>query len=365
MSTPARLPVSYTRPTFEVDGEAQVRLDQDLLHLEVTHDEEGMARLEGCFLNWGRVSDTSVPDFMYFDGQVLGLGRELVVTAGDNDEEAEIFSGIITAITGRFPEGRPPEVLVFAEDAIQALRMGQRTRLHEERSDAEIAQAVFDEVGLRGEADVEGPTHVQLLQAAQSDLAFLRERARAVDARLLIDADGVLRFRPRREDEGQDAIQLSRLDALLHFSVSADLAHQRSELRVHGWSVSDKEPIHESAGSSEVQAESVGGKTGVDVLADLGWNAVEDHHLEAPSTVDEARRLAESLMRRRARRFVTGQGVTDGTPAMRPGSKLELLDLGPWFSGIYHATTVRHTYDQDLGLRTRFTAERVDFGGEG
>lgn len=353
--------VVTARPRFEVDGSEEARLAEDLLRLEATEDEEGMARLEAVFLNWGRVDESSEPGFAYFDGTILELGKEIVVHAGAEDNEAQIFQGVITAIEGCYPELRPPEIVVRAEDPLQWLRMRQRTRTFEEASDADMAGQVATDHGLTGDTSTEGPSYTQFWQVNQSDLGFLRERARAVDARIAWE-EGRLVFAPRRADDAQP-IPLSRESELLRFNVCADLAHQRTEVRVHGYSVADKDGIHESAGAEAASSEATGGgSTGPDVLGGIQSEAIEDLHLEAPVTSEEAAALARSLMRRRMRRFVCGRGVTSGTPRMHVGSKVDLVDLGDWFAGVYHVAQVRHTFDQVDGLRTHFRAERADLG---
>jgi phage protein D len=96
-----------------------------------------------------------------------------------------------------------------------------------------------------------------------------------------------------------------------------------------------------------------------EIIRDAWGEAVEDPHLEQPATEGEARALARARMKARARRFVTGRGVTSGTAALRVGRKMELLDLAPWFSGVWEATEVRHRFDPAEGCRTEFAACRA------
>ena len=70
----------------------------------------------------------------------------------------------------------------------------------------------------------------------------------------------------------------------------------------------------------------------------------------------------EAALRRRARRFLRGLGVTRGTPQLHVGSKVELVDLGPWFAGTYLVTAVTHRFDQVEGYRTEFEAQRPNLG---
>lgn len=354
--------VVSTRPRFQVEGQDEERLGVDLLRLEVAQDEEGLSRLSAVFRNWGRRDEDSAPGFLYDDRSLLDLGKRIVVRTGESDNESVIFDGKITALAGLFPDLRPAEIRIHAEDALFQLLLRQRTRFFEQEDEAGIVSRVANDHSLSPQADAAGTQHREFWQVSQNDLAFLRERARVADARIEV-SDGALRFKPRRGQSGGDPIRLSKEGALIHFEGMCDLAHQRTSVFVHGWSVADKEAIHESAGASEIAAESNGGTTGPQVLDNLGWTAIEHVYLEAPATTGEARSTAKSLALARGRRFLTGKGTTDGTPSLAVGKEVELLDIGDLFSGRWSVCAVRHTWNQGEGLRTHFRAERVDLGG--
>jgi hypothetical protein len=73
--------------------------------------------------------------------------------------------------------------------------------------------------------------------------------------------------------------------------------------------------------------------------------------------------MAQARYRSRARRFVRGSGVVNGDVRVRVGTMIELLELGPLFSGKYYVTLARHIFDPLLGYRTEFEAERPGIGG--
>jgi uncharacterized protein len=352
--------VGSDKPRFTVEGEAKARLTIDLVRMEVSQDEEGLSRLELTLRNWGPPEDGRAPDFLYFDGRALDLGRAIEVSAGEGDAEAVIFKGTISAIAGIFSERREPELRVHAEDALQQMRMRQRTRFYERDDEAAMVSRIARDHGLRPRADAKGTEHEELWQVNENDLSFLRQRARAADARLEVE-DGELRFLPRRVP-GSAPIVLSKEGDLLRFETAVDLAHQRTRVVVHGYSVANKEAIHEAADVNDLRAEATGGKTGPEVLEQLGWEAVEHLHQEMPATREEALALARAEMLRRGRRFLFGRGTTSGTPKMHVGSEVDLLDLGDWFSGRWHVCSVRHIFTLGEGLRTHFAAERVDIG---
>lgn len=358
----SKKPVVRAAPEFEVDGEDAPALGEDLLRLEVHHQEDGLSRLECDFANWGHAEPGQPPGFLHFDAGEIRLGSTLVVRAGDEDARAEVFRGRVTRVGGLFPDSQPAEFSICAEDRLQELRMSRHSRAFEDADDADIVQSVSRKHGMRADTQARGAQHRAYWQVNRSDLAVLRERAAAADAALSTD-DDTLRFRPRRPSS-ESPVELTWFEELLSFEVSADLAHQRREVEVHGYSVADKEGIHEKADNASIRTEADGGRTGPELLDSLDFDAAEHVHVESPGTAEEARQLADALARERARRFVTGHGLTVGTPGLRVGQPLELHGVGPWFEGRYTATTVTHTFDRQQGLRTRFNAQRVDIKGQ-
>ncbi len=350
-------------PRFRVEGREEARLRTDLVRLEVECDEDSPRSAELVFLNWDRPSEDAEPGFVWFDGQTLELGRNLEIVLGDEDSETVVFAGPITALEGHFPEHRPPELLVRAEDPLFWLRLNARSRSFADMDDGAMARQVLQDAGMAASVEVSGADRAESMQIEASDFRFLREKALASDARFSY-ADGRAQLLPRRGGDAGPPLQLTRQDGLLRFEAAADLAHQRASVQVNGYDIARKEGIHGRASASVLASENEGGgRTGPDFLGDLFPDAVEQVHADAPLTEAEARVLAEARLKRRARRFVTGKGVTAGSPDMQVGSKVDLVDLGPWFSGVWHVARVRHTFDRAEGFRTRFEAERVDRGG--
>jgi uncharacterized protein len=345
-----------SRPQLALDGRRVERLEADLIRLETHADTSGVARLEAVFLNWDSKEPGSAVDFVHFDRQEVDFGRQLRVSFAVEEQPAVVFEGLVTGLGADYPELRPPEFTLLAEDRLLGLQLRERTRLSEEQSDAAIVARIAADAGLGAQVEGdEGRRHRQLLQVNQNDLEALRQR---LPDHLIRCGDGQLRV-STAATETEPPLRLTRQNQLLRFTVLADLAQQRGEVRVHGWDVAAKQAIHATAGAAAVRAEAPRGRLGAELVAEVFSGAAEDLHLEAPVTEDEARQRAEARLRQRSRRFVRGRGVTLGTPGLRVGSRVELVDLGPWFAGIYLVTAVSHRFDQANGYRTHFEAQRA------
>jgi len=343
-----------SRPVFEINGQPQPELAAQLLALDIRDEATGLARCEAEFGNWG-LADGQV-GFRYFDRRVLEFGHSFSVKLGED----LLFEGRILGLQARFGEGTPPTLRVLADDRLQDLRMTRRTRSFAELSDADLARRIASEHGLSPQIDVAGPTHRHLAQLNQSDLAFLHERARAVDAEVWVEGS-TLHFKSRAaRDAGRLTLAWGR--SLRRFDVTADLAHQRTEVAASGWDVGAKQAVRATAGAGVLGAELGSDDSGIAILQQsLGARSETLAHAGAPGEA-EARALAEAALRLSARRFVRGQGTAEPQARLRVGTALTLEGLGALFSGRYVATSVHHRFDTHHGLRTDFEAERPGIG---
>ena len=345
------------RPVVKMNGNEDTGLTDGLLSMLVEETTDGLYRCEATFGNWGSVG--SSVGFLYFDRQVLDFGKTISIAAGDGDAEATIFEGRITALEARFSD-RPAELSVLAEDRLQDLRMVRRTRTFEDASDSDVFQQICAAHSLQREIDIEGPTYPVLTQVNQSDLAFLRERARAIDAEVWVAGSKLFAQARGRRDLGR--INLAFGAGLKEFSVLADVAQQRTSVTVSGWDVETKEGISHEAAEVSIRSELNGFQSGSAILQQkFGSRAERIVHM-VPFSQGEARSFAESCYRKMARRFITGRAVAEGDGRIRVGTHVDLTGVGAPFEGEYYVSEVCHTYDGMTGFRTVFSVERPGLG---
>src|SRR5918992_634273 len=177
--TPAALRSS--RPTISLGGRDSSTLAQGLLSMRIEETVAGINHCELAVGNWGPVG--GVPGFLYFDRREIDFGKRLGVSV----EGDVLFDGRIVGLEGGFPEGSPPTLTMLAEDRLQDLRMTRRTRTFVDMTDADVVRQVAGDHGLTPDVRLEGPRHRVVAQLNQSDLAFLRDRCRALDAELWVD----------------------------------------------------------------------------------------------------------------------------------------------------------------------------------
>jgi phage protein D len=343
------------RPTFRVDGQEQALLSSALLELCIEETVHGLYRCEATFGNWGPEDGQS--GFLYFDRRLLDFGKPLEVRLGTDP----LFEGRITGLEAVFQEGAAPAITVLAEDRFQDLRMTRRTATYTEVSDAQVIQQLAGKHGLTASVDVSGPTHQVLAQVNQSDLAFLRERCRAVDAELWMEGR-TLHAKQRSARASGQPLKLGLGNELRELTVTADLAGQRSSVKVSGWDVQSKDVLEHEAGPSSLGGELGDDESGASLLSSKLAERKECVVHTVPLSSDEARARAEAFFRQMARRFVVGRGTAQTDAKLRVGGRIEMSGVGPLFTGKYTLVEVKHLFDGARGLRTEFVAERPGLG---
>jgi phage protein D len=237
------------------------------------------------------------------------------------------------------------------------LRMSRGLRTFAKVTDGAMAKEIATAHRLDADVSTDGPTYDLVQQLNQSDLAFLRERARLVQAEIWCTGRTV-HFQPRTKRDAP-ALTLRYPADVTSVRLCADLSHQRNEVRVCGFSARGDEIIDASAGAEVIAAEVSGGRNGPTLVKDALGASITFRVREVPHTTAQAEAWAKAEMLRRARQFVTVTGITRGTADMIVGSRLRLESVGPSFDGGgYYATRVTHTFDTVSGFRTRFDAER-------
>jgi uncharacterized protein len=355
LQNPASSGVIWSRPSLFVGGQENTTLATGLLSLSINETVTGLYRCEAMFGNWNPAATED--GYLYFDRRLLDFGKSFQVRFND----AQLFDGRIMAIEARYPQGAPPQIVVLAEDRLQDLRMTRRTRSFEKLSDADIFRQIAGDHSLSAQIDVSGQTAETVSQINQSDLAFVRERARGLDAEVWVDG-GKLHVQPRTRRTTGTPSDLTLGSRLREFSVIADLAGQRSSVVAHGWDVAAKRALRSEADASVLGAELHGDDSGASILSSSLGRRIEATAHSVPLSANEAQGQAEALMRASARRFVVGRGVAEADAALRVGAEVNLKGLGALFSGRYYLAQVRHVFDGVNGIRTEFTGERAGIG---
>lgn len=285
----------------------------------------------------------------------FAVGGAVEVKLGYAESLETAFSGEITGLEPEFCFDRMPTLVVRGYDLRHRLTRGRKTRSFVQQKDSDIASQIAGEAGLSADVADSGVTHEYVLQASQSDMEFLRERAQLIHYEIAID-DKKLLFRPVPFDQGE-ALTLSVEAGLLEFYPRLTSAFPLTELSVRGWSVKDKKEIVGQAKKGD-EASTMGGEQSGAAVVESAFGAaaglIADHPVMSQAEADQ---VAKARFNSAGLTLIEGVGVCYGRADLRGGKVIKIEGVGTRFSGNYLVTAARHSYTP-RGYYTHFDVRR-------
>lgn len=300
------------------------------------------------------------PHFELFDAGTFDLGVPFEVAMRAEGDPVTVATGEVTALAVEQMGAGRHQLVVHGLDAIHRLAQRVRNRSFQQVTDADVAARLAEEHGLRVDVDPTSEIHPYLLQAGQTDLAFLRDRSRHVGYALWV-TDDVLHFKAAPAAPEPPTLRWG--DNLHKWKVRFTASERCDEVVVRGWDGLAKRPI-------EARATAPAAPTSAPATAELVASARKRFgevvrnagHLGVTSR-GEADELAVSLATRAADNAVLVRGEASGDPRMGAGAEIEVEGVGERLGGRYRLTEVEHVYGPDTPYVTRFTCGGREPGG--
>lgn len=345
---PAASDTKYYAPGFEVmiDG-TTLEADISANIMAVTVDQK-LDAADQCTL---RITNHAL---QWTDKELFDEGGEVRIKMGYHPSALQlIFSGEITRLSPVFPESGVPTLTVSAYSRYYRLTRSNKQRTFRSKRDSEIAEEIARGAGLSSEVEQTPVVHEHLFQKNQTDIQFLRERAKLNGFELLIE-DKTLYFRaPKVAEEKIFVFEWGK--SLKSFEPCLKMGGQVTKVIVKGWDPATKKEIIGSAQRGDETIPRGGGETGSARTQKAFGEAEKVIVDKTVQSIDEANRIAWAHLNHLAQTFITGQCSSLGLPEIRAG-KTVLIDLGKSatrFNGIYYVTSVKHTIDES-GYLTSF-----------
>lgn len=345
---------SVTSFEVSVDG-TPLPIEVALRILSIRVDEDTL--LPSMFtLDLGAAGDSVDSETNWIDDSVFPIGAGVEIKLGYGDTLQSLIVGEITGIEPMFSQGALPMLTVRGYDRRHRLLRGRKTRSFVEQKDSDIATTIASDAGLTVEATDSEIVHDYVLQANQTDMEFLQERARRLQFELSVEGK-ILRFRPTRNDQGEE-LTLSITEDLLEFRPRLSTMRQLTEVAVRGWNPKDKQTIVGQARAGD-EVSSMGGTAAGSSLSESAFGAAPVAAREVVvSTQAEADQVARAVLNRAALDLISAEGVSIGRTDLRAGKVVKLDGLGTRFSGLYYVKAASHCYSQSSPYQTHFVAWR-------
>lgn len=290
------------------------------------------------------------------DEALFAIGKAVEIKVGYDDELDSLIKGEITALEPEFVFNRLPSLVVRGYDRRHRLQRGRKTRTFVQQKDSDIASQIASEAGLTAEVKDSQVTHDYVIQANQTDLDFLQQRARRIHFELLVK-DNRLLFQPISNDQSA-ALKLSFSDHLLEFYPRLTTSYQLSEVSVRGWSPKEKKEILSQAKAGDVASKMEGKNSGPRLIESAFGPAIEVVSAQPVMNQAEADQVAKARLNHLALTLIEAEGVAIGHTDLRAGKVIKIESVGKRFGGLYYVVAATHSYHARHGYQTHFTARR-------
>lgn len=345
-------------PQFKILLEKQpLKDDSDVLSINVSEDLDAISMFDITLESWDEIKQK----LTWIDNDTFTLGSEVEIQMGFEDKLKTVFVGQITGLEPEFSLENNPKLVVRGHDRRHLLLRGKQTRSFAKMSDAAIAKEIAQAHGLTPKVVETKPkvTLESVIQHNQTDFEFLQHRAKRIGYEVMVEGKE-LHFRPHAND-AKEVATFSAKTELLEFLPRLTTMTQMTQVEVRGWSVAEKKAITSIAKAAK-ETNKMGGKTlGVAQVAKIkGFDKTASHTViaEPVATQAEADLLSAGQLKDMAIAFITAEGTSQGLADLRAGKMIKVTDAGKQFSGLYYLTSVQHSYSEDNGYETKFTAKR-------
>jgi phage protein D len=339
------MPQNRLDATLKIDGNAVEAEEIFDLLVDLELDQPDMAAV--TFSNQSKRWSEQVSE-----------GSTFELSAGHTSDEAEasgvVFKGEVTGIEPIFQAQGASRVTFRALNALHKLSRGKKSVSYKSVSDQDLVNKICSNNGLT--ADYDGPTsptYDHVYQHNQTDLEFIRLRAARVGCEIRVE-DNKLSFKKRSQSDSGVKLTIGESgDATLErFAPRLSTANQVSKVEVHGWDPKKKEKI---VGTAEAKKSNLGDKHGTEIADSKHSNVMLIDTNVAVYSIEEAKAIAESLLKERLMNFIVGDAVAKGNPKLKPGMIITIQCGDKRFEGKYYLTAVRHRFLHDgpeAGFRT-------------
>jgi uncharacterized protein len=352
------LPQDIARPAFAitVNGTA-LTIATALRITRIRVDED--AGLPGMFalqLPGGETGGETGSETAWIDDRTFAIGSAVEIKMGYGDALKTVLAAEITGLEPSFTRGGWPALTVRGHDRRHRLLRGRKTRSFVQQKDSDIASSIASEAGLTPQVSDSQVVHDYVLQANQTNMEFLQERAARIEYEVVVEGQ-TLHFRPVQNDQGE-VMTLTPEDDLLEFHPRLSTIGQFGEIELRGWSPKEKKEIVAKAKSGD-EVSTMGGADSGAAIAENAFGPAAILLSNVPVfSQAEADQVARALFNRAVLELVSGEGVCTGRTDLHPGQVIKIDGIGTRFSGQYYVTATSHRYSQHDAYQTHFAVRR-------
>lgn len=307
--------------------------------------------------------DIAEADFPLSAGDQFKPGVEVKISAGYDNTEVDIFTGIVVRHGIEVKGENDARLLVECRDKAVKMTIGRKHANYIDKKDSDIFSTLAGNAGLSIAATATTVTYKELVQYACTDWDFMLSRAE-VNGQLVVVKDGALTVAPP-DTATAPGLKVTYGMDLIEFQADMDARTQLSSVAAVSWD-SSSGAISQGAAATPPTLNAQGDLTSATLAevaspASLTLRSTAAIPAAALAGWAKARQVKAGLARIRGRMRFQGNATAE------PGKMIEVAGVGSRFNGNVFVTGVQHELAEGnwvteavFGLAPDWFVERPD-----
>lgn len=295
--------------------------------------------------------DVATGEFELSDGDLFVPGRKIEIKAGYNNDEEQIFEGIIIK-HGLDISKDSSKLVLELRDPVIRMTVGRKNNYFFDSSDSEIIETLISSYpDLSANVESTQSNHAEMVQYYCSDWDFMLTRAESSGKIVCVAAGEVEVFKP---DTGSEPVlELEFGMNVISFEAEMDARRQYSSSRAVSWDASLQELKEKESANPNLDIH--GNISPDDLAAVIGLSENKLQH-GGPKKDEELQSWADTNLFRSRLSKIQGRLKTLGNNSIRPGDLVSLQGFGDRFNGkafvssVYHEISPNQKWFTHLGI---------------
>lgn len=291
---------------------------------------------------------------------IFDVGQNIKIELGFDSKFTTMMEGEIVQIKLNYESAMPTTLTIIGFDKMFRLSRTKHSRSFLNTKDSELARKIAQELGLSTKIDSTSQQFDYIFQNNQSNLDFLKERARRIDYEVEVE-ENTLIFKKARHEKRDESVELKWDKNLISFNPTINATKIVSEVEVTGWNPKDKKLIRGIARAGD-EKKSISGKSGARNAKGKFKNMNSKiFKVDIPlTTQEEAKNIANARLNQLNMEYITAFGSSVGEPLVKAGKLIKIVGVGDMVNGDYYVVSSEHHFSVK-GYTTYFDVKRSVF----
>lgn len=306
--------------------------------------------------------DASTQEFDESSASTFVPGAELIVEAGYDSKNKQIFKGIITRQSIRIDEMVGSALEVECRDAAIKMVVGRKSLTFSKKKDSDIISSIIGNYsGLSADVTATTTEWPEQVQYYATDWDFILTRAEA-NGLIVNVIDGKVSVQ-KPDADTSSVLTIKYGDNLHEFRGDLNSVSQLGSVKAEAWDYKTQAVISGEATNSVAGAGNLSSKK----LSEVVGLSNFDLQTAAYQTSDDLTDWSKAQMIKSEYSKIMGTAVTQGTNTVETGKYVTLQGLGDRFNGDHLISGVRHdlsdgnwTTETIIGLPPNWFSEEPD-----